>query len=226
MRVDVLAFGCNFTGARTVQVVMLNPSLFGANGRVIHVAAAPTSSGSLRFSFTAPPGPIYIDYSVDGQKCMSGGGGLIVLPSHDRHVLVSMHEGMFVADWHARKFVAGAMPRVPISISVVASDSPNCPSDLLLRSLHPWGTSPVTAATVDGGAYYVDYVWGMHMFLKLSAGFDTLYAALPDATPVDLNDEYVRRDITESDLQELTTHDLNYQTRCVQAPTGAATRFR
>ena len=29
------------------------------------------------------------------------------------------------------------------------------------------------------------------MFLKLSAGFDTLYIALPDATPVDSGGEYV-----------------------------------
>jgi hypothetical protein len=85
--------------------------------------------------------------------------------------------------------------------------------------------SPETAAMVDGGAYYVDYVWGLHMFLKLSAGFDTLYIALPDATPVDSDGEYVRRDITEADLKELTTHGLNQPARCIQTPSGTSTRF-
>jgi hypothetical protein len=224
-RVDALAFGCNFSGAKTVRILMFNTALFGANGRTVDVAATQTVNGGLRFSFTVPPGPIYIDYSVNGQKCMSGGGGIVVLPSYERHILVPMQAARFVRDWHAAKFVAGTMPDVPIAVSVVASDSPNCPFDDLLRSLHPSGTSPETAATIDSGAYYIDYVWGRHMFVKLSAGDNTLYVALPDAVPVDSHQEYVRRDITEADFRELTTHGLNEEVRCIEAPSGTSMRF-
>jgi hypothetical protein len=174
VRVDALAFGCDFTRAKTVDVLMLNI------GRAVHVSATETENGGLRFSFTAPPGPIFVDYSVDGVGCAMGGGGLIVLPSHERHLLISMHEGLFVTDWHARKFVAGTLPSVPVGISVVTSASPSCPGDLVLGTSHPWGgSSSEIPAVIDGGAFYVDYVRGQHMFLKLTSGFDTLYLALP-----------------------------------------------
>lgn len=220
--IHALAFGCDFSGAKTVRVLMLNSSLFGPIGRTLHVAATKTANGGLGFVFTAPPGPIYIDYSVDGQKCMSAGDGIVVLPGRDRHILISMNQGMFVRDWHARNFVAGTMPRVPVAISVVASDSPECPSNLMNSSVN----SRESAAIVDGGAYYAGHIWGPHMFLKLtSTAFDVLYIRLPDATPVDSNDQYVRRDITESDIRALTTHRLNEEITCVQTPSGASTRF-
>ena len=60
------------------------------------------------------PRPIYVGtIPVDGQKCTSGGGGLVVLPSHNRQILISMLTGLFVTDWHARKFVAGTIPSAP-----------------------------------------------------------------------------------------------------------------
>lgn len=72
----------------------------------------------------------------------------------------------------------------------------------------------------------MNYVWGRHLFLKLvSAGFDTMFMALPDATSVDSDSEYVRRDITEEDMRELTTHGLNEGARCIQTPSGTSMPF-
>jgi hypothetical protein len=65
------------------------------------------------------------------------------------------------------------------------------------------------------------------MFLKLtSAGFDTLYLALPDASPVDSDQEYVWRDISEADLQQSDNSRVKRSyIRCVQIPSGTASRF-
>ena len=61
------------------------------------------------------------------------------------------------------------------------------------------------------------------MFLKLtSAGFNTLFIALPDATPVDAQDEYVRRDISADDIRKLTTLGLNEFVRCIAEPSGTS----
>ncbi|HLY01141.1 MAG TPA: hypothetical protein VKR56_01445 [Candidatus Cybelea sp.] len=215
-RVSVSAYGCPFTGAKTVAISMQNTSLFGLEGRTVHVPVVVTPGGALHFEFRAPPGPIYIDYSIDGQWCTDGGEGLVVLPGHDRNILIAMYPKLNVRDWHARKFVAGVLPGVPVGVSVVVSDSPDCPSD----------ESPAIAATIDGGAYYAGYAYGRHLFLKLvSAGFDRLYIALPDAVPVESNDEYVRRDITAVDLRRLTVHGTNQAVQRVQSPSGSSTRF-
>lgn len=215
-QVDVLAFGCTFAGAKSVTISIEVRTTVGLTPRLVKVPATLTPSGALRFEFRVPPGPMAIDYSVDGQECMNGGGGLVVLPGRDRRIVVSMIPGLHVRDWHARKFFAGTIPAFPISISVVAMKSDACPDD----------SAPETAATIEGGAYYIGYVYGLHSFLKLrSSLFDTLYIRLPDASPVDSNDQYVRRDITESDLRMLATHGPNQEAECVQTPSGTSTRF-
>ena len=146
---------------------------------------------------------------------MNGGGGLIVLPNHDRHILIWMWPGRFVSDWHSRKFVAGTIPNIPIAISLVESDSGECPNQDM----------PETAATIDGDAYYVGYAYGRHMFLKLKSAVETLYIALPDATPADSNNQYVRRDLTKQDVRMLVTHSLNQAVQCVKTPSGISARF-
>jgi hypothetical protein len=214
--VSALAYGCAFTGAKSVTITMYNRMLFGLALHKVHVPATLTPNGGLRFEFLAPAAPIAIDYSVDGQDCQNGGGGLVVLPGYDRHVVVSMVPQLAVRDWHGRKFFAGTLPSFPVSVSVVATKANACPDDSM----------PEMAATIDGGAYYVAYVYGPHTFLKLrSSMFDTLYIRLPDASPVDSNSEYVRRDITEDDVRTLTTHGLNQEERCSVIPSGTAIRF-
>jgi hypothetical protein len=214
--VTAWAYGCSFLGAKTVAVELYNRPLLGLTGREMHVPATLLSDGALEFTFRVPAGSFDIDYSVDGQRCMNGGGGLIVLPGHDRRLVVSMTPGLHVRDWHARKFVAGTLPLFPVSVSVVATNTDACPND----------AAPETAATVDGAAYYVGYLYGLHMFLKIrSSLFDTLYIRLPDASPVDSNNEYVRKDITERDLQLLTKHGLNEEAQCILTPSGTAVPF-
>lgn len=73
--VYVWAYGCRFAEARTVSVFMQNPTLFGAAGRQIHVPATIASDGALEFNFTAVPGPIDIDFTVDGQIVLAVVGG-------------------------------------------------------------------------------------------------------------------------------------------------------
>jgi len=215
-RVTVLAYGCPFTAAKTITVSMDSPSAALRDRRNVRVPVNVTPNGALQFAFQAPFGPIYISYSMDGQTCMTGGGGLVILPGRNRHILVAMQPMSFVADWHDRKFVAGTMPTVPVSVSVVVSKTAACPDE----------KSPETAAAIDDGAYYVGYMYGPHMFLKLrSADHETLYLALPDAVPVDSNSQYVRRDVTEDDLRTLTTHGLNQEVRCIQSPSGTSMRF-
>lgn len=215
-RVEVLAYGCPFTGAKTVTISMQNRKLFGSALRDVRVPASLTSDGALHFEFRVPPAPVEIYYSVDGQKCMSGGGGLVVLPGHDRRIVVSMFPELAVSDWHARKFFAGTLPRFVVSVSVVATMTDACPDD----------TAPETAASIDGGAYYAGYVYGRHTFLKIrSSLFDTLYIRLPDASPVESNNQYVRRDVTAEDLRTLATHGLNQDAQCVRSPSGASMRF-
>jgi hypothetical protein len=215
--VYVWAYGCPFAEARTVSVFMQNSALFGAAGRQIHVPATIASDGALEFNFSVVPGPIDIDFTVDGQNCTSGGGGLVVLPGYDRHVVILMRPSLFVADWHARKFFAGALFGFPVGVSIVVSASRNCPGEIL----------SVTPATIDAGAYYVAYVKGPHAFLKLrSSGLDgTLYIALPDASPVDSDNQYVRRDISLLDLRTLATQKLNQNQTCITTPSGSSTRF-
>jgi hypothetical protein len=215
-RVYVWAYGCPFAGAKTVTVFTQNAHLFGPTGRRIHVPATVTADNALEFIVTVPPGPMDIDFSVDGENCTSGGGGLVVLPGHDRHVVFSMQPSLFVTDWHARKFFAGTLPGFPVSVSVVASQTSSCPD----------GSLAAMPATIDNGAYYVGYVHGLHTFLKIrSAGSDTLYIALPDASPVDSDNQYVRRDISLDDLRTLTKHSLNRDQQCIISPSGASTRF-
>lgn len=214
--VSALAYGCPFAGAKSVTITMYNRTLFGLGLHEVHVPATLTPNGGLRFEFLAPAAPIDIDYSVDGQNCMNGGGGLVVLPGHDRHVVVSMVPLPGVRDWHGRKFFAGTLPSFPVSVSVVATKTNDCPNNSM----------PEMAATIDGGAYYIGYVYGPHTFLKLrSSLFDTLYIRLPDASPVESNSEYVRRDITEDDVRTLTTHGLNQEEQCILTPSGTAIRF-
>jgi hypothetical protein len=213
-RVSVTANGCLFTGAKSVRVFMDGYSASGPFTRHIHVPAAEDTSGALRFEFLAPPGDIFISYAVDGQPCMSVNGGLVVLPGYDRHVLVSMKPMYFFSDWSSRKFVAGVMPATPVSL--VVSNTSGCPDSGALE----------IAATIDGGAYYVGNALGRHMFLKLrSATAETLYLALPDATPADNFREYVRRDITQDDLRMLASGGPNDRTHCVLAPSGSAAPF-
>ena len=95
--VYVWAYGCRFAEARTVSVFMQNPTLFGAAGRQIHVPATIASDGALEFRLPLPLfRPIDIDFTVDGQNCTSGGGGLVVLPGYARHVVIPMRPSLFV----------------------------------------------------------------------------------------------------------------------------------
>lgn len=206
--VSILAYGCPFTGAKSVEVFM--------NGISVHVPAAVDANGFLHFQFEAAPGPLYVLYSVDGQECRTGGDGLVVLPGHDRHMLVGMIPALYVTDWHDRKFVAGVLPVVPVAVSLVFSESAECPAR----------KAQEIPATIDDGAYYIMHGYGRHMFLKLrSGGREGLYIALPDAVPVDSNSEYVRRDITMADLQNLTKRALNESVECITTPSGVAMPF-
>lgn len=214
--VTVLAYGCDFTSTKTITVFEYNKKLLGGAGRRIQVPVVVTADQGIQFGFTLPPGPFTVGYSVDSQKCGSSTEGLVVLPGHDRHIVVSLWPGIFVRDWHDRKFFAGTIPAVGLAVSVVTSESTDCPT----------AKSPEYAATIDDGAYYVGHAWGTHAFLKLrSAAFDVLYIALPDALRVKGNDEYVVRDITTEDLRKLTTHDLNQDERCSKLPSGSSTLF-
>ena len=214
--VNVVAYGCAFDGAATVTVLLQNRPLFGPRGKELHVPGTIAADGGLTFSFRAPAGPLNWFFFWDSKKCQNVGGGLIVLPGHDRHVVTSVQTPMAIADWHAAKFVAGTMPSVPVGVSVVTSESGDCPDE----------SAPAEPATIDGGAYYAGYMRGKHLFLELrSAGFERLYIALPDATPAESHDQFVRRDITQDNLKLLTTHALNHDVQCIKEPSGTSTRF-
>lgn len=215
-RVTVRAYGCDFTRTRTATVFAYNGVLLGEGGRKVQVPVVVTSDKGMTFEFALPPGPFRVSYDADGQECSSGEEGLIILPGHERHLVVSMFPGVFMRDWHGRKFFAGTIPLIGLAVSVVLSESGDCPT----------AKSPETAATIDEGAYYIGHLHGSHTFLKLrSAGNDVLYVALPDASPVESNDEFVVRNITFSDLRELTTHGLNSYVGCVKLPSGSSSRF-
>ena len=213
--IHVWAYGCPFAGAHTVTVLMQNKNLFGAGGRQIRVPATVTTSNALEFSFPAAAGPIDVSFMVDGQPCTSGGGGIIVLPGRDRHIVIPMAPRLFVTDWHSRKFFAGALSAFPVSVSIVATETSGCPRP----------GAPEIPATIDDGAYYASYIKGRHTFLKISSAGNNgpLYIALPDASPLESNNQYVRRDISVSDLEALA--GVNGDGICTSAPSGYSTRF-
>jgi len=197
--VTARAYGCDFPKTKSVSVQAFNRHIWGDAGRSMRVPAAVASDGALQFEFDLPAGAFAVSYNADGQECWSGGEGLVILAGHYRHILISMKPGEWVRDWHNRKFYAGTLPAVGLAVSVVTSDSWNCPTD----------KSPEYAATIDDGAYYVGFASGLHSFLKLRLAFDTLYIALPDS-PKDPNDEVVIRDISLDDLRKLiTSHNLS-----------------
>jgi len=214
--VTARAYGCDFTGAASISIFVQNERIFGSAGNEIVVPATVLADHSLQFVFQLPPGPFDISYSV-GKTCYSGGGGLIVLPGHDRHVVLWMYPSLFVTDWHNRRFFAGTLPPFGLSVSVVIMNQDGCPSS----------SSPETAAAIDDGAYYVSYLSGRHAFLKLrSASLDgALYIALTDASSLNPNNQLVVRNITIDDVRALTTHKLNDYERCIPEPSGVSSPF-
>lgn len=224
--VQAIAYGCDFTGAKTVAVLAQNRTLFGPGGREIDVPATISSDGGLQFQFTLPPGSFDIAYRVTGLRCDTGGGGITILAGSDRRILVSTFSYPphpednpnidnlgTVMDWHNRKFFSGTVPAVGLSVSVVVSASGDCPDE----------SAPEYAAAIDADAYYVGYVSGKHTFLKLRNDFGIAYFALPDATPVNSNDQYVIRNITVDDLRVLSPPNWNGQ--CVRTPSGLSSTF-
>jgi hypothetical protein len=221
-RVNVWAYGCDFSTTRAVQIFAQNRMLFGAGGRTITANAHSGENGRLTFSFTLPAGSFYMSYTAIGQKCGSSGEGLTILPAHNRHIVVSMQPGMWARDWHARRFFAGTLPDVGLAVSVVVSTNANCPIDEDMHNA-PAREYP---ATIDGNAYYVGYVSGTHAFLRIrSAAFDVLYLALPDEAAPRYNDQYVIRNITENDLRRLATHTNPNRPECVLVPSGVSAGF-
>lgn len=221
-RVSAWAYGCNFAATKTVTVFAQNQSLFGAKGRTATVGAQADSHGRLHFIFTLPPGSFRILYMADGQRCSSGGEGLAILRGHDRRIVVSMLPGMWIMDWHARRFFAGALPSVGLAVSVVMARSSECPTD---EDVHDSATREYPAV-IDGGAYYVGYASGLHAFLRVrSAGFEVLYLALPDEPLPRQNNQYVVRDITSDDLKRLAAPANPNRPVCVMEPSGSSTRF-
>ena len=215
--VSARAYGCDFSGAKSVAILVQNHTLFGDDGREVAVPATLSSGKALEFEFTLPPGAFSIDYFVPGLRCDNGGGGITILPGHNRRIFVQMIQGSgdviaHITDWHNRKFFSGTLP-AGVSVSVVASQDSDCPGE----------TAPEYAATIDGDAYYVEYVHGRHTFLKLRNAFKTLYLALPDASSPDLDDQYVVRNITNDDLRLLATHEPSVQ--CVREPSGSSSPF-
>ncbi|MBV8281186.1 MAG: hypothetical protein JO347_03875 [Candidatus Eremiobacteraeota bacterium] len=227
-QVHATAYGCDFTGATSVSILVQNDVLFPHNRRVI-VPATISSDGLLHFDFALPPGSFDIEYWVKDLPCNFGGGGIAILPGHDRHVVLPFFQGSeqgpngskalgIIRDWHNRKFFAGSLPVTGLGISIVVSESVDCPHSDKPQYEYP--------AVFDGAAYYVGYVsiiGGKHAFLKIFNEFNTAYFALPDPKWENYNDQYVVRDVTLDDLKLLAEPAIGAE--CVSAPSGTSVPF-
>jgi hypothetical protein len=215
-QVTAVAYGCDFTGVTAVDVAVRN----GREKRTIAVPATfSRSDGSLRFTFPMPAGSFYVDYSIANPRCDSLESGLTVLPGHDRNIVVSLTpipKGTlaYFQGWRSRQFVSGSLPIKGLGVEVVAMDGDACP---------PYEPNESTAASIEDGSYYVGFLHGKHLFLRLrSSTNDTLDIRLPDALGPS---QYVVRDVTMDDVHLLTTHEPNIRIQCIPTASGKSTTF-
>jgi hypothetical protein len=118
-----------------------------------------TLTGWSEFHFDVMPGnyEAFIRFSNLPQLSFRN-GPLIVLPAHERHLLVA---GCGLADWHSVGAIAGELPLANVGVSVMLFDHPvRCGDDYrsldqkTLKVLLPRQRSE---AVMDDGAYYANF---------------------------------------------------------------------
>ena len=168
-RVYVNAYPCTtapdietISSAGTPSVTLYDRNHYGEAkyvGFTPAVVVDKTLSGWSEFHFDVMPGnyEAFIRFS-NLPHLFFRNGPLIVLPAHERHLLVA---GCGLADWHSVGAIAGELPLANIGVSALVFEHPvQCGDDYraldqkTLKMLSPWQRSD---AVMDFGAYYINF---------------------------------------------------------------------
>jgi hypothetical protein len=215
-QVTATALGCDFSGVHQVKVWFWTDAEH-KDRRPSNTIVPATLNGSneMHFVFETPPGSFTVSYEAG--RCESGTRGLVVLPNHDRTILVSMPKlpdgALTIATFlEGQTFVSGTVPVDGVGVGIVPSDDGRCPGRDAL------GLMPI----VDNGAYYYSgYINKHYLFLRLfSSTLDILDVRLPILDTKSAANHYILRNVTVDDLRTLATHPISDRYQCVLKPSG------